>query len=192
MAYIDNEESPFVSSFEHYSFFPTEEKSIFLNEKHVYIENNQYDKITNCFEWNKTSDKVKPTSPHAIETLYVPVADARDFDFIVMVTDITYFCTGTSVFVMLCYYLFKDIRRDYMRYRETWLLKRAREMELKDKESAPAPPWIPAPVRVAVLVLEKARESPPTPPETVVSLEMTIVPVAEVIRSSPTPPKIVD
>ena len=134
MAYIDNEESPFVSSFEHYSFFPTEEKSIFLNEKHVYIENNQYDKITNCFEWNKTSDKVKPTSPHAIETLYVPVADARDFDFIVMVTDITYFCTGTSVFVMLCYYLFKDIRRDYMRYRETWLLKRAREMELKDKD----------------------------------------------------------
>ncbi len=134
MAHVDNKEFPFVSSLEYFNFFPTEESSLFLNEKYVYIDNNQYKKITNCIGWDKLHDKINPKSSHAIETLYVPVADARDFDFIVLVTDITYFCTGTSLLIMLCYHLFQDIRRSYMRYREKWLIRRALEKELKDKD----------------------------------------------------------
>lgn len=135
MAYVDNEASPFFSSFEKYSFFPTNESSLFHNEEHVYIQGNQYNKITNCQAWDQAAGTINLNSPHAIQTLYVPVADARDFDYIVMVTDITYFITGTAVLIMTIYALCINIRRYYLRYRQHWFLRRdAMEMEAeKDK-----------------------------------------------------------
>ena len=134
MAYIDNDASPFVSSAKYFSFFPTKETSLFLNEKFVHIQDNRYEKIQKCVSWDKVNNKVDFRSHHALETVFVPVADARDFDFVLITTNIVYFITGTYVLMFYCYVAYRDTSQYYKRYRTMWLLKKARRMQLKDKD----------------------------------------------------------